>query len=667
MTLPAPNLDDRTFQALVDEAKRFIQKRCPEWSNHNVADPGITLVETFAWMTEVLLYRLNRVPDRNYIKFLELIGVQRFAPSAARCDLVFRLSAPQDAVITIPRGTSAATPRPPVGDPVVFTTEESLDIVPARSAFVGSKTARGALTDFTHRMGLGEAFLCFSAVPEPDDALYIGLDQAAPSNTCLVRIECEVAGHGIVPTDPPIAWEAWDGESWVECEVKSDTTGGFNLTGEIELHLPRVHVQSTIEGHTHGWLRCRVVAREGEPYRGSPTIHSVACVTVGGYAAATHADFVENERLGNSAGVAGQTFHLARTPVTADEIVLESWPEEHGASAAATASGRVRDEDATRWRRVDDFAHSGPHDHHFTLDPASGTIRFGPSIRLADGTIEQHGAIPPINAALVVRRYSVGGGAVGNVLAGAVSQLRSSLPYVKSVTNLRAATGGVDGESVAEAAERGPIVLRTLNRAVTAEDFESLARQVAPEVARVHCVPDDEGGAGALRLLVVPHVRAARGPIDINELIVPESTRTNMAARLEEVRVIGTRIGINAPTYVGVKVTATLRPARGFDPQQLADAARDALYAYLNPVCGGPASSGWPLGRPLQVAELFALLRAVSGTDLVDSLSMFEAHPISGRQSSSRERIEIGPTSLVLSHDHQVSVETPTGTRRSAS
>ena len=84
MTLPVPNLDDRRFQDLVDDAKRLIQQRCPEWTDHNVSDPGVTLIETFAWMTDLLLYRLNRVPDRNYIKFLELIGVRLFAPTAAR-------------------------------------------------------------------------------------------------------------------------------------------------------------------------------------------------------------------------------------------------------------------------------------------------------------------------------------------------------------------------------------------------------------------------------------------------------------------------------------------------------------------------------------------------------------------------------------------------------
>ena len=74
MTLPTPNLDDRAFQDFVDEGKRLLQRRAPEWTDNNVADPGITLIETFAYMVDQLVFRLNQVPDLHYIKFLELLG-----------------------------------------------------------------------------------------------------------------------------------------------------------------------------------------------------------------------------------------------------------------------------------------------------------------------------------------------------------------------------------------------------------------------------------------------------------------------------------------------------------------------------------------------------------------------------------------------------------------
>ena len=104
--LPAPNLDDRHFQDLVDDAKRLVQQRCPEWTDHNVSDPGVTLIEAFAQMVDQLIYRLNRVPDLHYVKFLELIGVELRPPAAARGEVTFWLSAPQ------PQTGAWSAPRP---------------------------------------------------------------------------------------------------------------------------------------------------------------------------------------------------------------------------------------------------------------------------------------------------------------------------------------------------------------------------------------------------------------------------------------------------------------------------------------------------------------------------------------------------------------------------
>ena len=93
MALPAPNLDDRTFQDIVDEAKRLIPRYTPEWTNHNLSDPGVALIELFAWMSEMVLFRVNQVPDRLFVHFLNLVGIEPFPPSVARADLTFWLSA----------------------------------------------------------------------------------------------------------------------------------------------------------------------------------------------------------------------------------------------------------------------------------------------------------------------------------------------------------------------------------------------------------------------------------------------------------------------------------------------------------------------------------------------------------------------------------------------
>ena len=111
MPLPEPRLDDRRFQDIVNEAKAMIPRYTPEWTDHNLSDPGVTLIELFAWMTDLILYRLNRVPDKNYIRFMDLLGIQTKNAVPASTRISFRLSAPQPGPVPIPRGTEVVIVR----------------------------------------------------------------------------------------------------------------------------------------------------------------------------------------------------------------------------------------------------------------------------------------------------------------------------------------------------------------------------------------------------------------------------------------------------------------------------------------------------------------------------------------------------------------------------
>src|SRR5258707_11572887 len=102
--IPDIPLDDRSFQDLVNEARLKLSQRCPEWSEHNVSDAGITLVELFSRLTEAIIYRLNRVPAKLHVTLLNLLGIEMEPPVAATTRLRFRLSAPADDPVEIPAG-----------------------------------------------------------------------------------------------------------------------------------------------------------------------------------------------------------------------------------------------------------------------------------------------------------------------------------------------------------------------------------------------------------------------------------------------------------------------------------------------------------------------------------------------------------------------------------
>lgn len=142
MALPVPNLDDRRFDELLREARERIAALCPDWTDFNPSDPGMTLVELMAWLTDLTLYRINRIPERSFAVFLNMLGVRLRPPEAARTWLLFEPKAKAatglggaaddaSAATLIDVGT-AAQARREGGPPLVFSTLEQLNLTGAR-------------------------------------------------------------------------------------------------------------------------------------------------------------------------------------------------------------------------------------------------------------------------------------------------------------------------------------------------------------------------------------------------------------------------------------------------------------------------------------------------------------------------------------------------------
>jgi predicted phage baseplate assembly protein len=652
MPLPAPHLDDRTFQSLVDDAKRLVQQRCPEWTDHNVHDPGVTLIETFAYMTDQLLWRLNRVPERTYVKFLDLLGVRLRPPTAARVPVTFWLSAPQPTTLTVPAGSQVATARTET-EPVVFTTLSDLDVVPCELAVVAT-AVDGQQTDQSTTLLGGDGFHCFGPPPrrpEPDDCFYVGLSQAVPSCAVTLRFQCPTAGVGIDPRYPPLVWEAWNGERWVACDVDSDGTGGFNWSGDIVLHVPPGHrTHAAVVSQAAGWLRCRVVPAETwQPvYDESPRILGVTAFTSGGTTDAVNAQVVTDEIVGEAEGVPAQRFALRHRPVVPGDRANDHRVEVSGPDGWEA------------WHEVEDFAGSGPGDRHVVIDPTTGEIVFGPAVREPDGTLRSYGAVPAKGAAVRIRSYRTGGGQSGNLARGGITVLKSSVPFISSVTNRRAARGGTDGEDVDNAKLRGPLLLRTRQRAVTAEDYENLALTAAPSISRVHCVPvDDPAGVGGVRVLVVPAVDdGIDGRLEFHQLMLGDSVYQRVVDYLDARRTIGARVLVQPPDYVGVTVVTRLRPRPNADAQALEREALAALYGYFHPARGGPDGGGWPFGRAVVGGEVYSVLQRLPGVDFVEEVRLFPADPVDATREPQVDRIDLGPHDLVFSFGHHVMVQT---------
>jgi predicted phage baseplate assembly protein len=664
MPLPTPTLDDRRFQDIVDQAKLLIPRYCPEWTDHNVSDPGVAMIELFAWMTDLLLYRTNQVPDKVYVKFLEMIGVKLAPPRAASAPITFYFSAPQPVEVTIPRETEVATVRTETSAAITFTTETDLTVRPPSviGAFTRTAAADSSAPWIVHdlrRLGLpGQRIVMFTPPPShpaPDDALYLAFDKDHGHHILSIDVRCEVAGGaGIDPTNPPLVWEVYQGvvAGWAACTLEYDGTGGFNRSGEIILQTPSMSERES-QGLTAYWLRCRLTEAQAgnERYHVSPELEHLSVQACGGTTTARHAVTVQDEVLGQSDGTSGQTFKLLHTPILTRDSERDYLTIEPPGGPSE------------RWTEVEDFGDSTAEDRHYTLDSIDGTLCLGPALLQPDGKVYRFGAEPPKGSVLRFRRYQHGGGVAGNVPKGALSVPKSSIPYVARVTNWQAAVGGRDAQSLDDARLRAPQVLRTRTRAVTADDYEYLAQQVEG-VARARCIAPgaQPGGPNATRpgqvtVLVVPHVDDLAGPIPAEQLARSAELRARVLAHLNERRPLGITVDVQLPQYVWVGIEAVLRTPDGADEELNLLVQRSAerdLYRYLNPLIGGPRGNGWPFGRDLSISELYGLLQRVRHVEFVEEVRLVVADRGNAAAESTAARLIVPPFALICSGQHQV-------------
>jgi predicted phage baseplate assembly protein len=633
--LPEIQLDDRRFQDLVSEARTRISRACPEWTEHNVSDPGITLIELFAWMTEMTIYRLNRVPDKLHVALLDLLGIRLDGPSAATTSLRFRLAEPASEAVTIPGGaTEVGTPRTSGEDSVIFQVDEDFTIQPARpAAYVlqrGGQIKDIALADGEARPQ-GSDQLAFASPPQVGDALYLGFEE--PLDRLIMQIEVDASqarGAGVNPEDPPLRWEVSQPDGgWADALVLEDLTGGFNYgSGTLELELPPRSVVQPLGGHRLHWLRCRladttVMGRKGATYTHPPEIYAITAAPLGARLPATHAARIDREILGVSDGTPGQVFPLRYRPVLKPGIgeTLEVQDPESG--------------DWARWEARGDFVGSTEFDRHFVVDLVSGEVELGPAIREVHGGWTQYGSVPPKGAVLRFTRYRHGGGREGNVTAETLTVLKSTLAGVDTVANPEAATGGVDAEMILHARQRAAMEIRSRYRAVTAEDFEFLAGEASPRVARAVCIPPAAGGAVPLHL--VPRVYPADRRLEYAELVPDEALLTEVAAYLDDRRLIGTTIELKPCRYRGLSVVVNLQARPLADTARVEEDVAHALYTYLNPLVGGNATGpggGWAFGRALNQGELYGVVHAVDGVEFVRILRLYETNLETGEQSA---------------------------------
>jgi predicted phage baseplate assembly protein len=667
--LPEIQLDDRNFETIVADARRRIPGYTPEWTDLNESDPGIVLVQLFAWLSEMIIWRLNRVPEKNFIKFLELIDVKLRPPAPARAELTFKLSAKDlPFAVPIPQGTRVSLVDQVDGQQVIFETEDNLNAVGVElTALQSFDGAQFQLLTEANRVE-GKFFYPLGRRPQKDSALYLGFDRAFPPGRFTLTIHAYTAGRIAegkgIPADsatppPPVVgvWEYWAGDQakWRRLSVVDDTTGSLTNTGTLVFESPataavavKLGLLRTDQDKPLFWFRFRIAETLGSGYPIPPQLEDVLLNTV----SATNAVTVNDELLGASNGMPNQSFPLANAPVLLERFDLQ-----------------VDEGDGFKsWKRVEDFAKSGREDRRYTLDPARGVVYFGDGKqgkipeRLTEPS-RPNEDLPNIKVAT----YRWGGGARGNAGAKKINSLESTVPYVESVTNLRPSFGGQDEESLEEARRRAPEVIRTRSRAVTAEDFEFLASQ-APggHIRRAHALPmrhpdfqpirpagagiaaSDIPVPGVVTVVVIPE------SLDDPKPMPNEETLKLVAQWLDQHKLITTEVFAAAPKYRRVEIEARVKARPTALSGQVAEELKKMLLNYFHPLRGGKDGIGWEFGGTISFSEVYRRILNTPGVAQVEgsAVTIF----VDDQRTPPCQDIPINKDELVYSTDHKIIV-----------
>lgn len=691
MTFETPRLDDRAFSDIVEEARQRIALYCPEWTDHNVSDPGMALIELFAWMTDIVLYRLNRVPEKHLIRFMELVGMQREVSSAASARVLFWLKQPRQNTITIKAGTQVATTRTEQEEAIIFTTltDEyiynpdlevlfSTTIPPGQDRRVPSNNFIEASREEKegYRAFRSDVSFFTADVPNVEDALYFGFKKNVSHHVLGLRMDLvEKEGASVQPDNPPITWEALalvdandpnelPTRTWVPLTVEQDTTLGLNQSGLVQLYLPEMDQQDR-NGFQAFWIRCRLShPSDLNRYDVSPKIERIKIEGWGRSVLTQNYTMIENEVLGRSDGTPGQRFFLRHTPVVKirdRHAVLDHTGAGESQELIVKMANGEGDEE--RWELRDHFADSTRHDNHYTLDPNTGEIRFGPALPGPDGNVKSFGRIPPKGAMIIFNAYQYGGGVKGNVSEYTINILKTAIPYIDRVENRQPAINGRDAETLEHAMMRFQNHMRSIDRAVTAQDFEYLAKKAVSNIGRVKCMmsnlPEERG---LVRLFVIPNVINHKQQLAHSSLQLPTETIQEIHSYLDTRRLLGTRLEVRQPNYRWISTRIRVYISTRIRTEVMRQNITEALYRFINPLIGGIRKTGWPLGQDISNDDISGMIRNIPGVERVDMVQLNEVYVSDDGSSAQASNQVLNPivldsTDVVVSFEHEVIVE----------
>lgn len=619
----APNLFERRFDDFVEAGRARIPTLAPAWTDYNLHDPGITLLDLLAWESETQLYALSRMRRDERRAYAAMLGVQGAGGVPARGSLWPDGNDPESPFATYRQSlVIGADARVSVskGDLPVFRPTHPILWVPAQLLALTTQTPEGVTLDRLPANGTqAHGFEPFGPDARPASMLRLAFETHGPTGlfprerdvSALLSLGVRTAQAFSAANDAgPTALQVTcisEGRR-VAVPVVRDTTSGLSRSGVLLLDVADVRGSPTQFA-----LEIRPVAR-------MPLAPRILEIQLG-VLPVEQSDVVEGEP------------HAANGQV--DQRVQLDVPGLRFGDGVAPLQVRVAGarEDSI-WTAVDDLRMAGPEDRVYQLDTATEEIVFGNGI---------NGQLPPSDATILLT-YPITAGEAGN--AG-----RRKTWTVQGVTgvfgtNVDPMTGGRDALDDIDRRRESRQRASTAHALVTAEDIASAALALDDlAVARARMVASPTPGES--RLIVMQ--RRGDEPFDASRETTTwrEAIRARLASRLP----LGTRLRVQAPQFMRFSVQAQLRTGPRQSPDDVQREALKLLTQRYVPRTG--SGDAFPLGVDVSARDIAAQLRRVPGVARVESLTLRDADAVEQARVRVPPRglawLDVGATSLPVS------------------
>ena len=685
MPLPQPTFDSRTYREILNEAIARIPAHNPEWTNFNDADPGITLLQLFAFMTENIIYRANLIPERNRQKFLRLLRLPMRSASAARG--LVTLANPRGAltVFTLDKNLEVSAGNVP------FRTENGMDVLPIETRLYYKKPLseeqRTQVEDLYRQLyaayDLADTALDFyeTTVFEPaasgvtlrhldlsketkDGALWVALLARATDKDSLEDVKDQIGGKilslGILPAlnekgavlyplgpaaredQPSLTFEvpnAEDERIRYEPLVPAMDHDPLVQPGVVKLTLPSA---SKLKVWEEGPLTAGVGNRPPSLEETDDAQRLISWIRIRASQVDTRVEASSRQLSINLSWVGiNATSVIQRAHVPAEQLAKGTGEPDQTATLAntpvidntleLTVNGEI-------WTQIDDLSAAPPevpvHSPRLASnDAADASVNASCKVYTLDlesGEIHfgngARGTRPP-KGAVVQASYDYGGGSQGMVAINTINKA-SALPSGVKATNPVPTWGGSQAETVDEAERRIPRIFRHGDRMVSEQDYIDIAKRTpGVDLGRVevlslfHPKLPKQTSDGVVTLMVIPQFDTQYPNAPRPDRLFLEAVCAYLSPR----RILTTELHIRGPEYQPIWISVGIDTVPGYDPGPVRERAKAEIERFISPLTGGFESQGWPLGKVVDALEITAAVTRVAGVAKVNRLRLGES------------------------------------------